>query len=86
MQESLNKMVSSVRYGAVSPGDASRVIHGCAALLGLQLAEDIPETTLIITGMRKSVTRKDVEEAFTKFGEIDGASVSSNQRGFGKSN
>lgn len=84
MQESLNKMVSYVRHGIVSPEAASRTIHGCAALLGLQLAEDLPETTLIITGMRKSVSRKDVEEAFKGFGEIKSAAVSSNRRGFGK--
>ncbi len=77
-------MVSSVRHGIVSPEDASRTIHGCAALLGLQLAKDIPETTLIITGMRKSVSRQDVEKAFKVFGEIESAAVSSNRRGFGK--
>jgi RNA recognition motif-containing protein len=84
MQESLNKMVAIVRHGVISPEDASRAIHGCAAMLGLQLAEDIPETTLIVTGMRKSVSRKDVEDAFKKFGEIEGAAVSSNKRGFGE--
>lgn len=84
MQESLNKMVASVRHGIISPEDASRTIHGCAALLGLQLAEDLPETTLIITGMRKSVSRQDVEDAFKKFGDIENAAVSSNRRGFGK--
>jgi hypothetical protein len=84
MQESLNKMVACVRHGVVIPEDASRTIHGCAALLGLQLAEDIPETTLIVTGMRKSVSRQDFIEAFKKFGEIESAAVSSNRRGFGK--
>jgi len=83
MQEKLNLMVANVRHGIVSPEDASRTIHGCAALLGLQLEEDIPETTLIITGMIKSVSRDDVIEAFKKFGEIDNAAVSSEKRGFG---
>ena len=84
MQESLNKMVASVRHGVISPEDASRTIHGCAALLGLQLAEDIPETTLIVTGMRKSVSREEVREAFKRFGDIESVGVSSNRRGFGK--
>lgn len=84
MQESLNQMVASVRRGDITPEDASRIIHGCAALLGLQLAEDIPETTLIVTGMRKSATREDFVAGFQMFGEIESAAVSSNQRGFGK--
>ena len=84
MQESLNQMVASVRRGDITPEDASRIIHGCAALLGLQLAEDIPETTLIVTGMRKSASRDDFIAGFKKFGEIDSAALSSNQRGFGK--
>jgi hypothetical protein len=84
MQEMLNKMVSSVRHGVLGPDDASRAIHECAALLNLQLASDLPVTTVIITGMRKTVTAIDVMEAFREFGEIDDAAVASNQRGFGK--
>ena len=84
MQESLNKMVANVRHGVISHEDATRAIHGSAALLGLQLAADIPETTLIVTGMRKSVAAEYVKEAFKKFGEIESAAVSSNRRGFGK--
>jgi hypothetical protein len=84
MQETLNKMVSSVRHGIIAPEEASRTIHGCAAMLGLQLAEDIPETTLIVTGMRKMVERGDVIEAFLEFGEIENAAVAPNARGFGK--
>jgi hypothetical protein len=53
-------------------------------LLGLQLATEIPVTTLIITGMRKTVAAKDMIDAFSEFGEISEAAVASNQRGFGK--
>ena len=85
MQETLNKMVASVRHGVLGPDDASRSIHECAALLGLQLATEIPVTTLIISGMRKTVTAEDLIDAFREFGEIMEAAVASNQRGFGKS-
>lgn len=84
MQETLNKMVSSVRHGVLGPEEASRSIHECAALLGLQLATEIPVTTLIITGMRKTVTADDLLDAFAEFGEISEAAVASNQRGFGE--
>lgn len=83
MQEMLNKMVSSVRHGVLGPDDASRAIHECAALLKLQLASDLPVNTVIISGMRKTVTSANVIEAFREFGEIDDAAVASNQRGFG---
>jgi hypothetical protein len=84
MQETLNKMVASVRHGVLGHDDASRSIHECAALLGLQLATEIPVTTLIITGMRKTVAAMDMIDAFKEFGEISEAAVASNQRGFGK--
>lgn len=83
MQETLNKMVASVRHGIIAPEEASRTIHECAAMLGLQLVEDIPETALIVTGMRKMVERRDVIDAFKEFGEIEDAAVSPNARGFG---
>ena len=85
MQDTLNKMVASVRHGVLGPDDASRSIHECAALLGLQLATEIPMTTVIISGMRKTVAAIDVMDAFREFGEISVAAVASNQRGFGKS-
>jgi hypothetical protein len=83
MQDMLNKMVSSVRQGIVGPDDGSRTIHECAALLHLQLANDLPVTTVILSGMRKTVTSKDVVASFRKFGVIEDAAVASNQRGFG---
>ena len=83
MQENLNKMVSSVRYGIITPDDASRTVHGCAAMLRLELAEKIPETAIIITGMRKMVKNEDVIDAFKEFGDIEDAAVSPNARGFG---
>lgn len=83
MQETLNKMVASVRHGIISPEDASRTIHECAAMLRLELAEKIPETALIITGMRKAVKADEVVDAFKEFGEIEDAAVSPNARGFG---
>lgn len=83
MQDTLNKMVASVRHGVLGPDEASRSIHECAALLGLQLATEIPVTTLIVSGMRKTVTAADMIDVFSEFGEIMEAAVASNQRGFG---
>jgi len=83
MQDTLNKMVASVRHGVIGPDQASRAIHECGALLGLQLAEEIPTDTLIITGMRKTVKKEDVRKAFAEFGEIEDAAVSAFERGFG---
>lgn len=76
-------MVLSVRQGDVGSDDASRIIHECAALLHLELHQEIPETTVILSGMRKTVTSRDVIQAFRKFGPIEEAAVSANQRGFG---
>lgn len=83
MQQKLNKMVATVRQGAIEPQDASRTIHGSAAMLGLELAEVFPEKALLVTGMRKKVSKKDVSEAFKVFGEIESVAVTPNERGFG---
>jgi len=83
MQDTLNKMVASVRHGVLGPDDASRTIHECAALLGLQLAADIPVTTVVISGMRKKATAEDIVDTFSEFGSVSTAAVAPNERGFG---
>lgn len=83
MQEVLNKMVTSVRYGVLPAGDGSRAIHESAALLGLSLASHLPQTTVLVMGMRKTVSAPHVIKALREFGDIDAAAVASRQRGFG---
>jgi hypothetical protein len=75
--------VSSVRFGVIEANDASLTIHESAALLGLQLANELPMTTVIISGMRKTVSSSHIVKALREFGEIDVAAVASGQRGFG---
>merc|ERR1719203_726937 len=48
LQDVLNKMVLQVKQGILQPEDASRTVHGCAALLGLQLLKEVSKTTLIV--------------------------------------
>jgi hypothetical protein len=83
MQEILNKMVTSVRYGVLKAEDASRTIHESAALLELPLAEELPMTTVLVSGMRKTATAEDMVKAMREFGDIDVAAVASGRRGFG---
>jgi RNA recognition motif-containing protein len=83
MQETLNKMVSSVRHGVMVPRLASQTIHECAAMLGLPLVAELDETSIVVAGMRKTATKLDLVAGFKEFGEIDDAAVSSNARGFG---
>jgi hypothetical protein len=83
MQETLDRMVASVRHGVMDPECGSRAIHECAAILGLQLASKIPGDTLIVSGMPKWVSQDDLRSAFSEFGEIEAAAVAANRRGFG---
>jgi RNA recognition motif-containing protein len=76
-------MVASVRHGVLGPDDASRTIHECAALLGLQLAADIPVTTVVISGLRKKATAKDIVDTFSAFGSVTTAAVAPGERGYG---
>ena len=84
MQETLDRMVASVRHGVMDPECGSRAIHECAAILGLQLASKIPGNTLIVSGMPKWVSQDDLRSAFSEFGEIEAAAVAANRRGFGE--
>lgn len=84
--ETMNKMLKTVQHNIISDDDATRAIHNVAAMLGLSntnISEDIPETSIIITGMRKSVTTTHVIEAFQEFGDITAAAVAPKSRGFG---
>jgi len=86
-QEILNKMVTTVRRGMISPSDSTRAMHCCAAMLGLQLERDLPNNVLLVHGMRKtndlSLGRSYLVEAFKPFGDIEGAAIAPNNRGFG---
>lgn len=83
MQEILGKMVAIVRDGVVRSKTATRTIHEAAALMGLELAEELPPTTLIISGMGKTTTSENMMRAFGEFGEIDVAAVAAGKKGFG---
>lgn len=83
MQKTMNKMVASVRHGVIQPEEATRTIHECAAMLGLELASELPVNTVIVTGLRKNVTKSDLETTFSEFGPIDEAAVAARSRGFG---
>ena len=76
-------MVTSVRFGVVQAEDASRTIHESAALLELQLANELPMTTVIISGMRKTADASHMMSVLREFGDIDVAAVASRQKGFG---
>jgi len=83
MQQMLNKMVASVRHGVIGPDQGSQAIHECAAILDLELAVEIPITAIVVAGMRKTVNRNDMLDAFGEFGKIDYVSIASSSRGFG---
>lgn len=83
MQNILNRMVSSVRFGVVMAEDASRTIHESAALMGLELANELPMSTVIISGMRKTADASHMISVLKEFGDIDVAAVASKQKGFG---
>jgi len=83
MQAFLDRMVTTVSHGALNAEDATRCVHEAAVLLGLSLANELPMTTVIIAGMRKTVSTSQMMSVMSKFGAIDAAAVASNQRGFG---
>jgi len=83
LQYFMNKMVASVRHGLIKPEDASRTIHECAAILGLQLAEEMEGKSVLVTGMRKTVKTENMVAAMKEFGDIESAAVAPRPKGFG---
>lgn len=88
-QDILNRMVVTVMFGMMTPLQGAELVHGCATVLGLDLIEQPPETTLVITGMRKtndlSQGHNFIVKAFKTFGNIEEAAIAPNNRGFGES-
>ena len=86
----LNRIVLIVHYGLIRPHDGARLLHACASVLGLKLIKELPNTTVIIKGLRKTNDLAEghhfLVEVFTPFGDIVDASISPNDRGFGASN
>ena len=50
---------------------------------GYSLAADIPVTTVVISGMRKNATAKDIVDTFSVFGNVTTAAVAPGERGYG---
>ena len=75
-------------FGMTSPLQGATIVHACATILGLDLSKQLPQTTLVITGMRKTndLTQGHnfIVKAFKLFGKIDEAAIAPNNRGFGK--
>jgi len=83
LQDITLKMVSYVQQEILDPDSASHIVHGCTALLGMELAKELPETTIIVTGMVKTCSKDDLVDVFKKLGGIQDAAVADNARGFG---
>ena len=88
LQEVLNRIVITVVYGITNPMQGVHIVHACATILGLDLTKELPPTTLVITGMRKTNDleqgHKYIIKAFKPFGKIEEAAIAPNNRGFGE--
>ena len=83
----LNRIVLIVHHGIIRPLDGARMLHGCASILGMDLIQNLPNTTVLIQGLVKSndLARGHhfLTKGFAPFGDIVDASISPNNRGFG---
>ena len=87
-QDILNRIVITVMFSMISPLQAANLVYGCANILGMDLLQELPQRTLIITGMRKTNDLKRghdfIIRAFKPFGKIEEAAIAPSNRGFGK--
>mmetsp|Transcript_1026 Transcript_1026/g.2203 ORF Transcript_1026/g.2203 Transcript_1026/m.2203 type:complete len:680 (+) Transcript_1026:297-2336(+) len=86
-QDVLNRIVVTTMLGMINPLQGAQLIHGCAAILGLDLMRQPLGTTLVIAGMRKTNDLAQghnfIVKAFKPFGKIEEAAIAPNNRGFG---
>jgi len=91
LQGTLNRLVTDVRYKVITPETASRTVHECAALLELKLKRELPETSILVSGMRKTCKKEDLVKVFMRLkvgdiklkeSDIEDAEVIT-ERGFG---
>jgi hypothetical protein len=72
----------------VRPGDGTRAIHYCAAMMGIPLETDLPNNVLLVYGMRKTSDinqgRSHLIDAFKQFGDIETAGINPKNKGFGE--
>ena len=88
-QDILNRLVTTVIIGMMPPLQGASLVYNIATILGLDLLQELPQKTLIVTGMRKTndlIRGHDfLVTAFTPFGDIEEAAIAPSNRGFGKS-
>ena len=82
-------LVTTVIIGMMPPLQGASLVYNIATILGLDLLQELPQKTLIVTGMRKTndlIRGHDfLVTAFTPFGDIEEAAIAPSNRGFGKS-
>lgn len=86
-QDMLNRIVQIVHRGLIRPQDGARLIHGCAAILDMRLLRELPSTTVVIRGLRKTNNLAQghhfLVQSLGIYGDIIDASISPKNKGFG---
>ncbi|KAL7516410.1 hypothetical protein ACHAWX_001429 [Stephanocyclus meneghinianus] len=85
-EDMLNRIVQIVHHGLIRPSDGARLLHGCASILNMQLIRELPNTTVVIRGLRKTNDLAQghhfLVHSFGVYGDIVDASISPKNRGF----
>lgn len=85
----LNRVVQIVHRGLIRPSDGARLLHGCASILEMQLLRELPRTTVVVRGLRKTNDlaqgHHSLVKSFGCYGDIVDASISPKNKGFGES-
>ncbi|KAL7514626.1 hypothetical protein ACHAXN_012636 [Cyclotella atomus] len=86
-QDMLNRVVQIVHRGLIRPSDGARLLHGCASILEMQLLRELPRTTVVVRGLRKTNDlaqgHHSLVKSFGCYGDIVDASISPKNKGFG---
>ena len=73
-EDVLNKVVLLVHHGLLEPHDCTRILHGCASIVGLTLLKELPNTTVAVQGLLKTNNLVQghhlLVTTFEQFGEI----------------
>ena len=83
----VRKIVSLVHGGIIRPAYGAQVLHGCASLLGMDLASPLPNTAVGVCGLVKSndlaTAHGLMARAFEEFGDVVDLAVTPLNHGVG---
>lgn len=82
-QKRTDEILCRVRQEELTSDEAARILLSVAAALGLKFASPLPQTTIILNGLEKGVTKDDIYSVLATFGDVEATAIAKATHRFG---